>query len=168
MVRRMRRVAWAAALLVTVTMAGCAKPAKQAAPDVLAFLTAVKTQDQTAFEAGVDRTAVRRALRAQLVDLARAAGVEVEGGPSEFALDRMINPDNIRLAGDTPSVVELGKLLKPVDDKRVCLPDRTPEQNCLLTFERQKDDAAGKAGWKLVRMPAAHVPIDVSPPATKS
>lgn len=165
MVRPMRRVAWAAALLLTATVAGCAKPTKQAAPDVLAFLTAVQSQDQAAFEARLDRTAVRRDLRAQLVELARGAGVEVEGGPSEFALDRMINPNNIRLAGPTPSVVELRRLLKRVDDRRVCLPERTAEQACLLTFERQK---GGKVAWKLVRMPAAHVAIDISPLAAKS
>ena len=184
----MYRKAWVAALAALSLTACSGKPGPDAAGAVQGFLAAVLTNDRAAFEADIDRAALRRDLRSQIVEMGRAAGVEVEGGPSEFTLDRMIGPDNFKLvqAGTgaplaaPPTLEQVKPLLKPVDAAHVCLHGPPPQQACVLTFENQKaggKDSGGKnagaqarqAGWRLVRMPATDLRIEVGaePPATK-
>jgi hypothetical protein len=176
MVRRMVSRVWVgAAAALGALLAGCGgKSGGDAASAAQAFLASVQADDRAAFEGYIDRAAVRRDMRAQIVDLGRAAGVEVDGGPSEFALNRMIAPSNIKLvqAGASqslsaaPTLAQVEPLLRKLDGTHVCLHDLTPKQACVLTFEKQKagkDETGGqrKAGWRLVKMPATALTFEV-------
>ncbi|MDB5466267.1 MAG: hypothetical protein JWQ46_1029 [Phenylobacterium sp.] len=182
----MYRKAWVAALAALSLTACSGKPGQDAAGAVQGFLAAVLTNDRAAFEADIDRAALRRDLRSQIVEMGRAAGLEVDGGPSEFTLDRMIGPDNFHLVqaetgaplATPPTLEQVRAMLQPVDGAHVCLHGPPPQQACVLTFENQKaaaKDAGGKdgqarqAGWRLVRMPATDLRIEVGaePPAKK-
>jgi hypothetical protein len=160
----------AAALLLILGTAACARPpAKDAASAVQGFLTAVQAGDAERFEAAVDRAAVREDLRRQLSALARENGLEVDGGPSDLALDRMIGPDAVRqvqseAGGPAPAQAtseELKPLLKTAANGAVCLHDATPQARCLLTFAHQKAANRRPAAWRLVAMQAPDQTIDV-------
>ncbi len=153
MLRMPARLAAAAALLL---LCACARrdPVKAATPDVQALLAAVQAGDAKAFEARLDRPALRADLRAQIAGVGRANGLDVEGGPSEPALDRRIDPAALRLVRQgtdqplaaAPSPGQTAALLKPIDRDHVCV--RDPAQHCLLTFARETP------GWRLTAMPA--------------
>jgi len=163
MVRRM--VGWlrAAALTALVmTAQGCAeRPEADAGSAVQALLAAAQAGDAKAFDAYVDRPALRADLREQMIGVAHANGLDV-GGPSDFALDRMIGPQAFKLVqagaplAGAPSAAQVAALLKTLDKTRVCLHDLTPQQKCLLTFAREAP------GWRLVGMPAADLTIEVA------
>jgi hypothetical protein len=164
------RVAALTALALSAGGCGARSPVKAATADVTALLAAARAADAQAFEAHLDRAAVRGDLREQIMGLARAEGLVVDGGPSDFALDRRISPhafEFVALGGreplaapPTPAQVRL--LLKPLDRSHVCVHDLTPKQACVLTFAREA------AGWRLVGMPARPgVRIEVPPPPTK-
>src|SRR5215469_1882625 len=88
----------AALALPIVLLAGCGLDVRaDAAQGIARFLDAVRRDDHKAFEASVDRPALRADLRDQLADLGRAKDIDIDGGPSEFALDRMITPEAFRL-----------------------------------------------------------------------
>jgi hypothetical protein len=137
-----------------------------AAKDVARFLDAVRRGDRAGFDAGLNRPEVRSDLREQVKELARLKGVEVDGGPSEFAIDRMIAPEAFHLidartgqplaAGPTPA--QVAAMLKVRNATRVCLDDATTHA-CRITFAKRDD------GWKLVGMPATDLRIEVPPPA---
>jgi hypothetical protein len=164
MVRRMVRWLRAAALVALVmTAQGCAKePDADASGAIQALLAAAQAGDAKAFEAYLDRPALRADLREQMIGLAHANGLDV-GGPSDFALDRMIGPQAFKLVqagagaplAGAPSIAQVSALLKTLDKTRVCLHDLTPQQKCLLTFAREAP------GWRLVGMPAADLTIEV-------
>lgn len=147
------RAAFGALLLL---LAGCGGPRPTASEDVHRFLTAVAEDDRKAFETLVDRPALRADLRRQIVSVARTEGVEVEGGPSDFALDRMIAPATLRLVEAAEGRVEppaaniLAGQLKTLDGNSVCLTAKDRADQCLLTFRRTK-----KSPFRLVAMQMA-------------
>jgi hypothetical protein len=141
-----------ALILTAVALAGCNIGVRSdAAKGVERFLTAVRTGDRPAFEAAIDRGKLREDLREQLIEVARAQGVEIEGGPSDFALDRMISPEAFRPLqaglGQTPAKA-LAATIKVVDRRQVCLREAPASERCILTFAKEK------AAWKLVGMQA--------------
>jgi hypothetical protein len=147
----------ALALLVS----GCgSRPRADASHAVAAFLQAVHSDDRAAFEAAVDRPALRANLHEQLVSLGRDKAIDVDGGPSEFALDRMISPRAFRLVEaqsgralpTAPTPAEVAPLVKARDRDHVCLGD-PHDSRCLLTFARRK------GVWRLVAMPATDLTI---------
>jgi hypothetical protein len=77
---RMLRVAALAALALTVQACGRTASEPPAAGAAQALLTAAWSGDVTGFEAGVDRAAVRADLRRQLMQVAQANALAVEGG----------------------------------------------------------------------------------------
>ena len=152
-----------AVLVVALGLAGCAGDApKGAAESASRLLAAALKGDRVAFEAEIDRAAVRDDVRRQIADVARGSVLDVEGGPSEFALDRMISPAAIRVVhagtGETltapPTPAQVAKLMREVDGSRACLRGR--KGDCLLTFAREKRD------WRLVGMKAMDVEIEVA------
>jgi len=159
MVRRMLRQGFFAALCgFALALAGCSLDAKgDAAKAVAGFLAAAKADDTTAFEAALDRPALRIDLRDQLAALAKSSGLDVNGGPSEFAMDRMITPQLVRRAEagtglpDAPTADQIAPALKTVEKGKVCLQDAA-KTRCLLTFAK-----SGKA-WRLVGMQATDHP----------
>jgi hypothetical protein len=158
MVRRMRWTVWAAALVAVMAAGACGKaPAKDADSAVQGLLIAAQAGDARGFEAAVDRSALRADLRRQLVSMAERNGVEVDGGPSDQVLDRMIGPEAVARAH-----ADAGPTLKTLSRDLVCLPDRTPGQACLLTFARQKKQGQRPAGWRLVGMPAPDPSVQIS------
>lgn len=153
-----------ALILIAVALGGCDLGVRSdAAKGVEKFLAAARTGDRPAFEAAIDRPALREDLRAQLIEVARAQGLEVEGGPSDFTLDRMISPEVFRLAqGETggatpaaPSAAQLAVMMKVIDRRHVCLSDTSSSDRCLLIFAKQK------ATWRLVGMQATDLKIRV-------
>jgi hypothetical protein len=166
MARWLRAAALSAAALVTQA---CGRDAgRDAAGAAQALLAAVQANDAAAFEALIDRPALRADLRQQMIGVARANGLDV-GGPSDAALDRMIGPLAFHLAqaggraplAGPPSPAQVAAQLKTLDKTRACLHDLTPQQACLLTFAREKP------GWRLVAMPAEHVTIEIAPEPAK-
>ena len=118
------------------------------------LLAAVLSGDRVAFEAQIDRAAVREDVRRQVAEIAKGSALEVEGGPSEFALDRMIGPDAVRVVDGSgaapaaaPTPAQVAPLMRRVDSKKACLRE-TDGDNCVLTF------AKGKDHWRLVGMRA--------------
>ena len=147
-------------------LASCAadQPPKAAAESASRLLAAAIARDRVAFEAQIDRPAVREDLRRQVADLARGKALDVEGGPSEFALDRMISPAAIRLvqagSGESlstaPTPAQVAPLMKAMDARHACLRDTSAPHHCLLTFAR------ADGAWRLVGMQATGLRIELA------
>ncbi|MBW8813637.1 MAG: hypothetical protein JF588_09445 [Caulobacterales bacterium] len=125
------------------------------------LLAAAVKNDRVAFEAQIDRRAVREDVRRQVAEVARGSALDVDGGPSEFALDRMISPDAIKLvkAGSgealkaAPTPAQVAPLIRSVDRQHACLAETGV---CLLTF------AKAHGAWRLVGMKAMGLQIAVA------
>lgn len=159
MIRRLAPVA-----LAVLCLSGCGGAAPQgAAENASRLLAAALKNDRVAFEAEIDRTAVRDDVRRQLADMARTKALDVEGGPSEFALDRMIGPDAMRVvdgAGRSltvaPTAAEIMRLMSMREAGHACLSDAAEPGRCQLTF------AKANGGWRLVGMQATGLRIRVA------
>jgi hypothetical protein len=169
-----RWVRAAALLALAMTAQGCGKgggdkASGDATASAQALLAAAQAGDAKAFEANLDRQAVRSDLREQLQAVARDRGLEVAGGAADFALDRMIAPEAFHLIrsqdgaqlGAPPTAGQIAPLMRALTKDRACLHDLAAPQRCLLTFAR---DAAG---WRLVAMPAAGLVITIPPEPAK-
>jgi hypothetical protein len=151
-----------ALLLAALALAGCGnggKPLEAAAKSAATLLQAAQKQDRVSMETVIDRPAVRADLRRQVVAAGAQAGLAVDGGPSDFALDRMMGPDAVvrtaaREAIAQPTAEQLMLRLKTLDRQHVCLPDRAQADRCLFTFAKVRH-----RGWRLVGMQA-----DLAPP----
>jgi len=150
---------------LTLALSGCDLPVRaRASRAIEGFLKAVHDDDRAAFEAAIDRAALRSDLRDQLIDMGRAKGIDVDGGPSDFALDRMISPRAFRLVearsgqalSRAPSAAEIAILMQVRDRNHVCLGDPR-QKRCLLSFARRK------GVWRLVGMQATDSTIAVEP-----
>ena len=153
------------ALALALALGGCGLDVRtDAAKGIVRILDAVHRGDRPAFEAALDRPALRADLRAQLVALGRARGLDVDGGPTEFALDRMITPRAVKLveartgqpASRSPTAAQIALTLKVADRRRVCVSD-PGKARCLLTFAKEK------GGWRLVGMQATDLMIELPP-----
>ena len=151
-----------AALALTSCSGG--QPPKAAAESASRLLAAAIARDRVAVEAQIDRPAVREDLRRQVADLARGRALDVEGGPSEFALDRMISPGALRVVrsgadaalAKAPSAAAVGRQMRVVDRRHVCLHAVGEASRCVLTF------AKAKGGWRLVGMQAMIHRIEIA------
>lgn len=162
MVRRMVRKGLVVALSALACLMGACGGGVRAkgSAAISAFLAATQREDRQAFEAGLDRPALRSDLRDQLADLGRSHGVDV-GGASEFALDRMITPQAVRLTAQrvapgwpaAPTAALVIPHMKVSDPTHVCL-EEAASRRCLLSFARE--DGA----WRLVGMAFTPPPAD--------
>jgi hypothetical protein len=149
--------------VAAIGLNGCGAAApKGAVESASRLLAAVVRGDRVAFEAQIDRAALREDIRRQVAAIAKGSALEVEGGPSEFALDRMIGPDAVRVvdpAGATPSApptpAQVAPLMRKVDGQRACLREADGEA-CVLTF------AKGKDHWRLVGMRALDATVQIA------
>lgn len=167
MVRPMVRKVLAGALsALMVALCGCGVGVRASASVGIArFLAAAHDDDRKAFEAQLDRPALRDDLRRQLAELGRRNGLVVEGGASEFALDRMITPHAFHMVEArtgqvllaAPSAAQVEQLLTVSDRGRACLRDLRRDR-CLLVFVKEKGI------WRLVAMQATDLVIAVAPP----
>jgi hypothetical protein len=153
-----------------LSLAGCGGAAPSsgvpgaAAESASRLLTAAFTGDRATFEALIDRAAVREDLRRQVSGLAKGAALDVEGGPSDFALDRMISPAAFRLvhagSGEAlrapPTPRQVAPLMRAVDSRHACLRDAAAPQRCVLTFAK----TGGR--WRLVGMKAMDLKIELA------
>jgi len=135
-----------------------------ASQGVARFLDAVRRGDRQAFEAAIDRRALRADLRDQLAALGRASGVDVDGGPSEFALDRMITPEAFSLVEArtgqalpmAPTAAQVALTMKVRDKSHVCVDDPA-RHRCLISFAKRDGT------WRLVGMQATDLKIALPP-----
>jgi hypothetical protein len=152
---------------LALTLGGCGLGARHSGSAAIAsFLAAVQNGDRKAFEAALDRPALRSDLSEQLADVGKTHEVDV-GGASEFALDRMISPQPIRLTAArvtpgwpaTPGADQIIPHMKARGLHFVCLEEASTKK-CLLSFTQE----AGT--WKLTAM--AFTPPSAEPPPTQT
>jgi hypothetical protein len=170
----LKRPVVASSMLVLVLSAwglgGCGFGARHGGSVAIAgFLAAVQKDDRKAFEAALDRPALRSDLSEQLADVGKTHEVDV-GGPSEFALDRMISPQAIRLTASrvapgwpaTPTPAQIIPHMKARGLHFVCLEDAASKK-CLLSFTQEN------GAWRLTAMaftpPPASAATSAGPPA---
>jgi hypothetical protein len=151
--------------LIIAGLGGCGPGSRpDAAATASRLLVGVVRGDRQAFEAAIDRPAVREDVRRQLTTLARATGLEIDGGPSEFALDRMIAPEAITVVNASsgqalaaaPGPDEVAAQMKRLGEDRACLRETPQAEACALTFARTDDR------WRLVGMKAMGLTIEVA------
>lgn len=120
------------------------------------FLAAADKDDRPAFEAGLDRKALRADLADQMADVGRSKGLDIAEAPTEFVLDRLVSPPAVRQAAARitpnwpaePTPAQVTPHMKVLDLTHVCVEEQATKR-CLLTFA--KHDGV----WRLVAMPAA-------------
>jgi hypothetical protein len=145
-------------MLLLVGTAACsgAQTKLDAAEDVRAFITAVRTGDEATFEKHIDRPALRTQMLAQ-VQAALGDSPLTRGALAEQAVDEMIRPETLRSLLErsgapqrTPTAPEIATQLRTEADGRVCIPS-APEGPCAATFARTGDV------WRLVAVDARAV-----------
>ncbi len=148
--------------LTAALLSGCASVQRiDAAADVHALLIAIRDGDQAAFDARIDRPALRAQIESQLVVRARAAKMDdrlkglamlLAAPAAQVAADTLLRPNVFRAAaeyyGYTPGQPIPGQLaiaasLRTTDNGRVCAA-RSKTGPCLLSFANQD------GVWKLV------------------
>jgi hypothetical protein len=118
--------------------------------------------DRKAFEAAIDRPALRADLRDQLAALGRANALDVGEGASEFALDRMITPQAFqmveartgRVLPVAPTAAQIALTMKVRDKTHVCVTDPGKDR-CVLVFAKRG------GAWRLTAMQATDLKIEV-------
>ena len=161
----MVRTGWAAAVLaISVGLAGCGPlgwglgERGDASKAIARFLAAADKDDRAAFEAGVDRKALRADLADQMADLGRNHGLDIGEPPTEFVLDRLISPLSVKQAAARtapnwpaqPTAQQIVPRMKVRDLTHVCLEEQGSKK-CLLTFAKRD------GVWRLIGMPASAV-----------
>lgn len=141
--------------LAALILSSCATAQRyDAAGDVHALLVAIRDNDQQAFDARVDRPALKRQIEARMLAEARKAG----GGDGLAALGALIAPALAEVAGEAliqprvfravaeyygydpatplPGPMVIGSQLRHVGEGQVCA-TRKKDGPCLLTFTEE-------------------------------
>lgn len=142
-------------------LAGCATATRYgASSDIHDFLVAVRDGDQAAFDAHVDRPALKANLKARLLAAAvdkyglggaPALGALAAAGPlANLAVDSLARPEVFRAAADLmgygpqtpiPNFLALGQAVKPLDSERVCV---MAKGRCTFIFKHEDGE------WKMI------------------
>ncbi len=157
-----RAAALAAALAAGAALSGCATAARyDAAGDVHALLVAIRDNDKAAFDAHVDKRALKAQLETQILDRAqkaqggdamRALGAAFAQPLADLAGEALIRPQTFRAAAEyygyrpgqpIPDRLTLAAALKPQGDGTVCAKRRN-DGPCLMTFANEG------GAWRLV------------------
>ena len=144
--------------LAALPLTACASVQRlDAAGDVHALLISIRDDDQAAFDAHVDRAALKQELQAKLDErLGRdeqLKGLAAILGPAvvDFAGDALVQPRVFKLVAEhygytpqtkIPNAVEIAGALRPLPDGRVCAVTKK-NGPCLLTFTKEQ------GVWKL-------------------
>jgi hypothetical protein len=145
------RIAAVAAL--GLALAACASVARiDAGGDVHAFLVSIRNGDKQAFDAHVDRPALKEQLHARLMTAAKrqngdfaALGALLIGPLVDVGVDTLVQPDVFRAVAENlgysadapiPDRLMISSALKPLDADHVCIP-RRKEGACLLVFRNE-------------------------------
>lgn len=148
--------------LTAVTLSGCASVQRiDAAADVHALLIAIRDNDQQAFNARIDRNALRDQIEGQLVTRAHAAKVDdrlkglamlLAAPAAQVAADTLLRPSVFKAAAEyygytpdkpIPGQLAIASALRQTANGRVCA-TRSKTGPCLLSF------ASEDGVWKLV------------------
>jgi hypothetical protein len=160
----MTRIRAALVSLAVLALSACASVQRlDAANDVHALLISIRDDDAQAFDAHVDRPALKRELQAK-VDAQIGSDPRLKGlasllGPAvvDVAGDTLVQPGVFRLVAEhygytqktqIPNVVEIAGALKTLPDGRVCAVSKK-DGPCLLVFT--KEDGV----WKLTSFEGA-------------
>jgi hypothetical protein len=138
--------------LAAVSLSACATATRyDAAGDVHALLVAIRNNDRAAFDARVDRPALKAEIESRLVREARgskigggwqAAVIALAGPAADIAGAALIQPETFRYAANyygytpdrpIPDRITLTAALRYEDQGRVCAA-KTKGGPCLLTF----------------------------------
>lgn len=142
-------------LALMASLAACATVDRYgAARDVHALLVAIRDNDQAAFDAHVDRQALKRQIEARLVDETRRAsgdrgwqalGAILAQPLAEAAGEALLQPQVFRAVASSygytpdkplPGPLAIGGSLRAVGEGQVCA-TKSKNGPCLLTFTRQ-------------------------------
>ena len=149
-------------IAAVLVLTGCATVSRyDAAGDVHALLVAIRDDDRNAFEARIDRTALKRQIEGRILRETRQAdastGLQALAAilarpAADLASAALIQPQVFRAVANyygytpdrpIPDRVAIGAALRPADDGRVCA-TRRRDGPCLLVFENQGGT------WRLV------------------
>lgn len=142
-------------MATALVLTGCATAQRyEAANDVHALLVSIRDNDKAAFDARVDREALKRQIEARMMQETRKAG----GGDGLAALGAILAPALADVAGEAliqprvfrsvaayygydaaapmPGPMVIGGQLRHVADGQVCAP-RKKDGPCLLTFTQE-------------------------------
>ena len=139
------------AILLELSLSACAGMSRyDAAGDIHAFLIAIRDGDQAAFDAHVDRPALKAQIKARfLAGAAKAHGGWGALGAAlvrplvDLAADQLIQPDVFRAVAEylgysartpIPDRVVIASGLKVLDHERVCV-TRSKGGPCVLVFK---------------------------------
>lgn len=141
--------------LILSVLAGCATAQRlDAAGDVHALLVAIRDNDKAAFDALVDRKALKRSIESRLLQEAerrtedaglRALGALVAPVLADAADKAVIQPSTFRAVASTygyrpdqpiPGRVAIAGALKAMPDGRVCA-TRRKDGPCVLIFSQE-------------------------------
>jgi len=147
----------AAAFAAALSLSACATvPKLDAASDIHAFLVSIRDGDSAAFEAHVDRAALKTNLRARV--LAEAARSDPNGGRGvqalgallagplvDMAADALIQPQVFRAVAEMhgytpdqpiPSTIAITRYVRRLGGGSVCVVTKT-EGPCVLLFSNE-------------------------------
>jgi hypothetical protein len=146
--------------LAAALLCACASATRyDAAGDIRSFLIAVRDGDKAAFDAHVDRPALKANLKARLIAAAagsygvrsKEAGAAVLAGPLvDVAVEALTRPQVFRAAASlagygpetkVPGPLVLGQGLKALDSERVCA---VIKGRCAFIFKEQQGT------WRLI------------------
>jgi ABC-type amino acid transport substrate-binding protein len=147
----MRIRALLAVTLAAVSLSACATATRyDAAGDVHALLVAIRNNDHAAFDARVDRPALKAEIESQLVRKVRgsnlggwqAAVIALAGPAASVAGDALVQPETFRYAADyygytpdkpIPDRISIAAGLRYIGSDQVCAA-KNKHDPCLLTF----------------------------------
>ena len=131
----------------------------QAAGDIRAFLLSIRDTDHAAFEAHIDRPALKEQVRGRLMAWALkedsplgALGSVLAGPLVNMAVDQLAQPQVFLAVAEAdgyspdrpiPSAAFLAPLIKPIDSERACISTRAGGP-CVLVFRNEG------GVWKLI------------------
>jgi hypothetical protein len=149
----MIRARLAAIVLLALAVQACAATTQlSAGSDVHAFLVSIRDDDQAAFDAHVDRPALKAQLRAKLIadagrrsDELGALAAAIGRPLVDFAVDQLVQPDVFRAAAaefgysadrPIPNTFIIAQALKPIDADHVCV-TKKHDGPCIFDFTNE-------------------------------
>ena len=168
----MTRVRLAVVIALAILAQACAATTQlSAGSDVHAFLVSIRDDDQAAFDAHVDRAALKAQLHAKLIaDATRRSNglgalAAAIGQPLvDFAVDQLVQPEVFRAAAaefgyspdrPIPNTLVIAQALRPIDADHVCVVKKH-DGPCIFDFVNEGGTwrlAAFEGDRSLLRLP---------------